>query len=265
MSDPEATANLESELAGTMFAGKLHYYKETASTNDLALEAAAAGAPEGTVFYADQQTAGRGRGSHSWSSDAGTSLLLSIVLRPAIAPLEALQLSLMAGIAAHAAVKSITSLNADLRWPNDLLMEGKKFCGILAEQSSEGSKLRHAVIGIGMNVNQAVFPPELAQLATSLRMVAGGRQWPREPLLAALLRALQSEYRLLLDEIAGAAPPRLFDRVAACSSYIRGKRVSVEEGGGYTGTTAGLDPRGFLLVETAAGRRTVVSGGVREI
>src|SRR5262249_54520945 len=112
-------------------------------------------------------------------------------------------------------VHNATGLVPDLRWPNDLLLGGKKFCGILAEQASERGAVRHAVIGIGVNVNQAAFPAELASIATSLR-IAVGKEWPREELLAALLRSLDSEYRLLRKELAGEAAPRLFDRVAAC-------------------------------------------------
>jgi len=154
----------------------------------------------------------------------------------------------------------------DIRWPNDLLLEGKKCGGILVETAVEPdrvSMLRYAVIGIGVNVNHASFPEELAVLATSLR-IATGQEQSRDALLVALLRALDQELAVLEDPTA-AEESALLERFAAASSWVSGKRVNVPEQGGYTGVTAGLDTHGFLLVDGDDGvRRTVLSGGVRE-
>lgn len=153
----------------------------------------------------------------------------------------------------------------DIRWPNDLLLNGRKCGGILVETAVEGEMLRYAVIGVGINVNHAEFPVELEALATSLRRESGA-EVSREALLAALLRSLDREIGLLLREYGGEmVGPGLLTRFAAASSWVRGKQVRVDEGGGYTGVTSGLDERGFLLVHGDDGAmRTVLSGGVRE-
>src|SRR5262249_7168536 len=150
-----------------------------------------------------QQTQGRGRGGHSWHSEPHSSLLFSFIVRPQIQAADALWLSLMAGVAVSDAVRRHTGLRPDLRWPNDLLMNTKKFCGILTELSTDGPAVRHAVIGIGVNVNQAAFPQDLASVGTSLR-IESAKQWCRTELLATLLKALHTEYNSLIAELAQA-------------------------------------------------------------
>jgi len=255
---------MDAALRGSRFEGKLHFFPEIGSTNTHAMQQAEAGAPDGSVYFADEQSAGRGRGAHAWESPPGSGLYVSILLRPRIAPADILWLSLAAGLAVRDAVRKVTSLEADLRWPNDLLFGRKKFCGILTELNAEVTRVRHAVIGIGINVHQESFPDELRAIATSLH-VETGRAWPRQELLIALLQSLDCEVAALTaarDPLASARGMR--QRLEAASTWIRGKRVRVEEGEGYAGTTDGLDPRGFLLVRTAEGLRTVYSGGVRE-
>jgi BirA family biotin operon repressor/biotin-[acetyl-CoA-carboxylase] ligase len=263
--DPFDLAALDRALAGTPFAGNLRFFPTIHSTNTLAMREADGGAPEGLVCFADEQTAGRGRGAHSWESPPGSGLYVSILLRPKIAPADVLWLSLAAGLAVREAVQRVTSLEADLRWPNDLLLGPKKFCGILTELNAEVTRVRHLVVGIGVNVHQEQFPEELRAQATSLH-IETGKHWPRQELLAELLKALHCE-ALALEAPGklGAATRSILDRLERASSWIRGKRVRVEEGEGYSGVTAGLDARGFLLVETVDGLRTVLSGGVREL
>jgi BirA family biotin operon repressor/biotin-[acetyl-CoA-carboxylase] ligase len=241
--------------------GPVHHYFRIGSTNAVALQAAAAGAPEGSIFVAEEQTAGRGRAAHTWHSARSDGIYISLLLRPKLAPADVLLLSLATGLAAVAAVEEVTGMRADLRWPNDLLAGDKKFCGILTELNAEATRVRYAVVGIGMNVNHAGFPAELASLATSLRMETG-RPWSRVALTAALLKSLDCEYASLADPGARAALLRRFEEH---SSFARGRRVHVEEDGGYEGVTEGLDGRGFLLVRTASGVRTVLSGGVRAL
>jgi BirA family biotin operon repressor/biotin-[acetyl-CoA-carboxylase] ligase len=178
----------------------------------------------------------------------------------------ALTISLATGLAAQAAIAEVTGLRVDIRWPNDLLVGRRKCGGILVETAvSPGSDgqpamLRYAVIGVGINLNHESFPAEIEAVATSLRRERGERV-SREDLLAALLRRLDVEVGLL-----SANGAELLERFSEASSWVRGKRVRVEEGGGYTGVTAGLDRRGFLLVAGDDGlRRTVLSGGVREL
>ena len=255
---------LEAAMAGTRFAGKLRFFESIHSTNTHAMAQAEAGAPDGMVYVADEQTAGRGRGAHAWSSPPGSGLYVSVLLRPRIAPADALWLSLAAGLAVHDAVQRATSLKADLRWPNDLLFGKQKFCGILSEMNAEVTRIRHMVIGIGINVNQQEFSPELREVATSL-YIETGRQWPRQKLLAALLESLDREVNALTaSERSEEEEASILARLEGTSSWIRGKRVYVEEQNGYSGLTEGLDARGFLLIRTPDGLRTVYSGGVRE-
>src|SRR5580765_4119500 len=193
-SAPYDLGELNTALQNTIFSGKLHHIPETGSTNTLAMQAATAGVEDGTVIFADQQTAGRGRNGHNWHSEPGTAILVSVVLRPKILPAQSLWLSLMAGVGVHDAILRTCGLACDLRWPNDLLIERKKVCGILTEISADAEQLRFAVIGIGINVNQPSFPTEIEALATSLQMETG-KQWSRTELLIALLKSLESEYR----------------------------------------------------------------------
>ncbi len=258
-------AALNDTLTGTPFHGKLRYFPSIASTNTLAMREADKGTPNGTVYFADEQTAGRGRGDHGWHSAPGSGLYVSILLRPRLAPADVLWLSLAAGLAVHDAIRQVTQLEADIRWPNDLLFGAKKFGGILTELNAEVTRVRHAVIGIGINVHQEEFPAELAPIATSLA-IESGRHWPRQELLTALLLAVHREVEALTaaPNVQQAAD-RILDRLTRASSWVRGKRVSVEEDGGYSGTTDGLDTRGFLRVRTTEGMRTVYSGGVRAL
>jgi len=158
VSDPFDLPALDAALRGSPFAGNLHFFPDIPSTNTHAMQQADAGAPDGSVYFADEQTAGRGRAAHAWSSPPGSGLYMSILLRPRIAPADILWLSLAAGLAVRAAIRAVTTLEADLRWPNDLLFGRKKFCGILTELNAEVTRVRHVVVGIGINVHQPAFP-----------------------------------------------------------------------------------------------------------
>lgn len=252
---PEMLAPL---IRGTIFSQHLHHYYNIGSTSTVAMDAARDGAPEGSVFLAEQQSAGRGRGSHPWYSPR-SGIYCSLVLRPALPPAEVLLLALAAGLAVEAAVKELDpALSPDLKWPNDLLLGGKKFCGILAEMIAEPTRVRHVVVGIGVNVNQTMFPSDLEASSTSLRL-ATGKEYSRLALCAALLQSLDREYRSLRNHPYDAILRRFAER----SSTVRGARVRVEENGGYQGMTEGLDARGFLQVRTQQGLRTVLSGTVK--
>ncbi len=250
-------------VKGTIFAKQLHHYYKTGSTNSEAMNGAAEGAPEGSVFLAEEQLAGRGRGAHSWHSAQSEGIYCSVILRPLIPPSDALLLSLAAGLAVGAAISEVTQIAIDLKWPNDLLAGGKKFCGILTEMNAEATRVRYVVVGVGINVNQVKFPAELRPIATSLRLETG-TEWSRVELCAALLKSLDREFRALLEEGA-AARGSVLKRFEENSSSVRGRKVQVEENGGIEGVTEGLDARGFLQVRTADGLRTVLSGTVRII
>lgn len=254
---------LVSALETTPFAGKLVYFPRIHSTNELAMNQADQGAPAGTVYLADEQTAGRGRAGHVWQSAPGSGLYVSVLLRPRLSPADILWLSLAAGLAVRDAISQTASLAADIRWPNDLLLGKRKVCGILTELNAEVTRVRYTVVGIGVNVHHESFSPELAPIATSL-FLETGRSWPRQELLIALLQSLHRE-ALALDENPGQAALKIVSRLEKASSWIRGKQVHVDEAGGYSGITVGLDARGFLQVQTPGRLRTVVSGSVREI
>ena len=252
---------IEPLVRGTIFGGHIHHYYRAGSTNNIALEAAAAGAPEGSVFLAEQQTAGRGRGDHLWHSAESAGIYCSVVLRPKLPPADVLVLSLAAGLAVHEAVtESDATAPAELKWPNDVLIRGKKFCGILTEMSAEATRVRYIVVGIGINVNHERFPAELQESATSLRL-GTGRHWSRVDLCAALLKSLDREYAALIHD-SGAAD-QILRRFEEHAPMARGAHVLVQENGGFEGVTEGLDPRGFLRVRTAQGLRVVYSGTVR--
>jgi BirA family transcriptional regulator, biotin operon repressor / biotin---[acetyl-CoA-carboxylase] ligase len=248
-------------LRGTIFATNIHHFYKIGSTNTAAMAAAAEGSPEGSVFLAEEQTAGRGRGANTWQSPRSTGIYCSAVLRPKLPPSDVLVLSLAAGLAVQSAIQQVDSrVSADLKWPNDVLIDGKKVCGILTEMNAEATRVRYIVVGVGINVNQESFPKELA--ATSLRL-ATGSEWSRVEVAAALLKSLDREYRNLADN--SDARRDILQRFAANSSWVRGKKVRIEENGSaFEGTTEGLDERGFLLVRTPHGLQTVLSGTVRE-
>jgi BirA family biotin operon repressor/biotin-[acetyl-CoA-carboxylase] ligase len=252
---------LQPLVRGTIFSEHIHHYYRAGSTNTIAMEAAAAGASEGSVFLAEQQTAGRGRGNNQWHSAESAGIYCSVIVRPALPPSEVLVLSLAAGLAVRAAVQEIDpKVMPDLKWPNDVLIDGRKFCGILTEMNAEATRVRHIVIGMGINVNQAAFPDDLQETATSLRL-ATGKKWSRVDLCAALLKSLDREYQNLISH--PDAHNDILKRFEEQSSMARGKPVRVEENGGFEGMTEGLDPRGFLQVRTNAGLRIVYSGTVR--
>ena len=255
---------LEAALEGTAFAGRLEHFAEIGSTNTHTMQAGAAGAANGTVIVADAQTGGRGRGGHAWASPAGSGLYVSVLLRPEMAPGDALWLSLAAGVAAQDAVESVAGFAPDLRWPNDLLAGRRKLGGVLTEMHAEATRVRFVVIGVGINVHQRAFPAELAGAATSVAMEAPGVDLSRQRLLIALLRSLDRQVHTLAGSEA-AGQKALLERLEAGSTWVRGKRVVVGEETLFAGVTEGLDGRGFLRVRTEAGElRTVLSGRVRE-
>ncbi len=249
----------EDGLTETVFAGKLHYSAATGSTNSDALTAARNGAPHGSVYFADEQNAGRGRGDHGWHSAAGEGLYVSVLLRPRIAAARLPLIPLAAGLAAAEAIHTAAELTVDLRWPNDLLIGPRKTGGILVEAHSEGSSVSYAVVGIGINVHQRSFAPGLSTAATSLD-IEMGRRVSRQVLLVALLKSLEREILALAE---GSPAERIRTRVEQVSTWVRGKSVEVHGPQACHGVTAGLDEHGFLLVRTDVGTVTVQTGGIR--
>jgi BirA family biotin operon repressor/biotin-[acetyl-CoA-carboxylase] ligase len=211
----------------------------------------AAGCPPGTVVIAEEQTAGQGRHGHSWHSEKGQGLYLSIVLPGESAP----TLTMALGLAVAEAIAAAAGVVCDLRWPNDVMIGNRKAAGILAQLVEPV-----AIAGIGVNVNHTTFPAELAEEATSLR-IESGREQSREQLLIALLPAVDRYVQLLLDR----GPSAILDLFSRRSSYASGKRVTVRQGdSNLQGTTAGLSDAGFLIVRKDDGSDEIIlAGGVR--
>jgi BirA family biotin operon repressor/biotin-[acetyl-CoA-carboxylase] ligase len=251
---------IDTALANTPFAGKLHHFRTIDSTNTYALEQARQGAPHGSFYVADEQTAGRGRSDHTWHSNAGQGLYLSVLVRPDLVTADLVWLPLLAGLAAHRAIQETTALTADLRWPNDLLIGSRKTGGILVEAQAEADRATAAVIGIGINLHQQRFPAGLATEPTSLDLETG-RVTSRQQLLIFLLQALHVELASLHSKPFLQTIP---SRIAVISTWVQGRRVEVHGPQPCTGITDGLDPRGFLRVRTASGIVTITTGGLRD-
>lgn len=233
---------------------QIEWHDTIDSTMRRAAELARGGCTAGTVVAARQQTAGQGRLGRSWDSRPG-GLYFTMVLRPRLEPAQLPLATLALGLAVADILQTFCGVTADLRWPNDVLIGDRKLAGILA-QYQDGALLA----GIGLNVNQRSFPPELARNAISLALETGSEQDP-EFLLQALAASIESHLKIL--ETSGAAAIlRLFE---AASSYCAGRRVTVElPGSEIRGTTAGLTPEGFLAVRRDDGTQfTVTAGGVR--
>jgi BirA family transcriptional regulator, biotin operon repressor / biotin---[acetyl-CoA-carboxylase] ligase len=234
----------------------LHYFK-TDSTNRIAMEMAARDAAHGTVVVAEEQTAGRGRLGRVWYSEKSSGIYVSIILRPTLAPAAAPMLTLMAGLAAHGAIRWVTGLTGDIRWPNDVLINGRKVCGILTEMNAEIDRVYAVVLGIGINANHREMPEELESIATSLR-IETGKPVARGLLLTSLLKELERCYQLFMQEGSEA----IVARWSAASSFAQGKKVRVMTGTGeYQAVTAGLDPRGTLRVRRSDGREELLIAG----
>jgi BirA family biotin operon repressor/biotin-[acetyl-CoA-carboxylase] ligase len=253
---------LSHRLYGTPFARRIYHFFKVDSTNTVAMHLGEEGEPHGAVVLAEEQTAGRGRAGRAWLSEKSAGIHCTVLLRPPIPPAHAPLLTLVAGLAARDAAAEELDNIPDIRWPNDLLVRGRKFSGILTEMHAEPDRVHYAVIGIGINVNQTKMPPELDGIATSLRMETG-KLHSRLELLIRLLRYLDRYYNQFLAE--GAVP--ILRRFAEVSSYSQGKRVRITTATEtFTGTTAGLESSGVLRVARDDGRgiEPVLSGDVAE-
>lgn len=250
------------ELTTASFGRSIEFHEAVDSTNRIALERARGGAPEGAAVVADSQSAGRGRRGRSWFSPPGANLYVSVVLRPRVPPAVVAQIPLVAAAALHRALAArAPELPLRIKWPNDILTErGAKLAGVLCEAAVESAALRHAVVGMGVNVNVRSFPPDLAGTATSLA-IESGREHDRRRLLAAVLNAFEEDYRLWLG--ARSLAPLL--SYLESNSALRGRRVTIRETGGpLAGTAEGIAPGGELLIRDAHGTlHRVTSGEVR--
>lgn len=246
-------------LLATRYMGRRVYsYEVTDSTNRRAREEAERGAPHGSVFFAEEQTSGRGRLGRTWSAPRGAGVWMSVLLRPKLTPADIAQVTLLAGLATCIAIREVTGLPVAIKWPNDIVYEGKKLVGILTEMAAEEDRISALVVGIGVNVNNASFPKELKEKATSL-LLAGGRRVSRKELAARILLRLEEEYERFLQHAADRAfLDRYAQHCATIGSVVRVATGSEE----FIGTAVGINETGALLVETGQGVRPVLSGEV---
>ncbi|HJA93257.1 MAG TPA: biotin--[acetyl-CoA-carboxylase] ligase [Candidatus Eisenbergiella merdipullorum] len=250
----------ESEIASrlhTKWAGRnLIFRPVTGSTNTDAKKAAEEGAPAGTLVVAEQQEAGRGRRGRGWFSPEGSNLYFTLLLRPDCAPDAASMVTLVMALAAAEAVRK-QGLDAGIKWPNDIVVSGKKVCGILTEMSAEPDYIHYVVIGTGMNVNQMDFPEEIARTATSLRKEKGERI-VRAALLADVMERFESAYETFCST---------WDLSGLLAEYERlllnkDSRVRVlDPKGEFEGTARGINAKGELIVERPDGRTEYVYAG----
>ena len=252
----EIKVGLRTSLLGQQIA----YHRELASTQDAAKALAAQGAGEGTTVIAETQAAGRGRVGRGWASPPG-GVYLSIILRPAIKPSEALRFPLIAGVAAAQAIEQLTGLKPGLKWPNDIILEGRKAGGILTEMSAEIDRINFIIIGMGINVNteRTRFPEEIARVATSLREECG-KEVSRVQLVQEILAQLESLYQDF--QVSGFEPIRV--RWKALSNTI-GARVSISSGGKQVdGEAIDIDGDGALILQKADGTlERILAGDVQ--
>jgi len=253
---------LHKRLKGRLFGKRILHFFKTDSTNRVAMELGEAGESEGAVVIAEEQTAGRGRAGRVWHSERGTGLYFTLLLRPRLSPAQAPLLTMLAGIAAHSAITAQTGAEPELKWPNDLLLNGRKIGGILTEMHAEPSQVRFVIIGCGINVNQENFPADISSVATSLRRETG-RSHSRLELLVRLLAEFETDYNRFLRE----GPAVVIERFQKVSTFASGRRVRVDNGvHSYAGVTAGLSPEGLLLVKKYDGQtQAVIAGDVTEV
>jgi BirA family transcriptional regulator, biotin operon repressor / biotin---[acetyl-CoA-carboxylase] ligase len=236
---------------------RIDWFQSVASTMTLAARLAQDGCLSGTIVGADGQVAGIGRHGHTWHSEAEAGLYVSIVLCIPIGTHDLPVVMLALGLATQEAIADAAGLAADLRWPNDVMIEGRKCAGILAQL--EGGAV---VAGIGINVNHTLFPVEIEPLATSLKL-EGKRGVSREDLLVSLVKSIEACCKILTTD----GPAAILKMFARASSYAEGRRVRVEKDGAMIeGVTCGLNPSGFLVIREDDGKEiTILAGGVRPV
>lgn len=242
------------------FGRQVYHLRSVSSTNQIAQDLGRRGYSEGTLVVAEEQTAGRGRWQRFWWSPPETGVWLSLVLRPQLAPYRVPQITLVAGVSCARAIEDYLGLHPGIKWPNDIVYDGRKLCGILVEMEAAAEQVHFLVIGIGINVNQelADFPPDLRDAAVSLGMIAG-RRVERLPLVQRFLDAFEEDYdRYCRDGFAAARQAWLSYQVTL------GKAVRVQAGPEeFTGEACGLDDDGSLLVRLGGGQvRRCIAGEV---
>lgn len=261
---PLELAQVRARLTTAYVGREMVYQARLGSTNDLAQEMARRRAPEGTLVIADEQTAGRGRLGRQWLSPPGTNLLMSLIFYPPLAPAQAQRMTMVCALAVADALQCVAGLRADIKWPNDILLRGKKAAGVLTELGLQGDALAHTVVGIGLNVNLSAsqMPDPLRQTATSVA-IERGEPVSREALLAAILNGVERRYERMRR---GESPVDEWSaRLATLGQWVRVSDMSGDAATAevWEGRAERVDEDGALWLRLDDGtRRRVLAGDV---
>lgn len=252
-------AEIKSLMHTEWVAKEVLYFDTIDSTNTKAQELAEKGYPSGTLVVADKQESGKGRRGRSWVSPSGTGIFMTLMIKPDINPNNASMLTLVAALAVAKAITSVTGEEAMIKWPNDIVINGKKVCGILTEMNAQFDYINHIVVGIGINVHNESFPEEISQMASSLMIEAGGKRFHRAQIIAETMSYFEQYYDTFLKTQDLSALVREYDELLV----NRNKSVRVlDPKEPFDGKAMGITPKGELIVETWASRKLVSSGEV---
>jgi len=236
---------------------KIFYYEEVDSTNTKAKEYAKAGGESGSVFVAECQTKGRGRQGRTWASPRVGNIYASILLRPQIAPENASMLTLVMGYAIALAIEKETKMRAQIKWPNDLVIKGKKICGILTEMNVQKNSIEYVIIGVGINVNMKQIAPEIQEIATSLQLESE-QEIDTNKMLSGILQEFHQQYTIFLQtEDVSNIRKQYNERLVNIGREI----LIIAKGGEYQARTEGINDKGELIIEKQDGTRENISSG----
>lgn len=252
-------AEIKSLMHTEWVAREVLYFDTIDSTNTKAQELAEKGYPSGTLVVADKQESGKGRRGRSWVSPSGTGIFMTLMIKPDINPNNASMLTLVAALAVAKAITSVTGEEALIKWPNDIVVNGKKVCGILTEMNAQFDYINHIVVGIGINVHNESFPEEISQMASSLMIEAGGKRFHRAQIIAETMSYFEQYYDTFLKTQDLSALVREYDELLV----NRNKSVRVlDPKEPFDGKAMGITPKGELIVDTWESRKLVSSGEV---
>ena len=252
-------AEIKSLMHTDWVAKEVLYFDTIDSTNTKAQELAEKGYQSGTLVVADKQESGKGRRGRSWVSPSGTGIFMTLMIKPDINPNNASMLTLVAALAVAKAITSVTGEEALIKWPNDIVVNGKKVCGILTEMNAQFDYINHIVVGIGINVHNESFPEEISQMASSLMIEAGGKRFHRAQIIAETMSYFEQYYDTFLKTQDLSALVREYDELLV----NRNKSVRVlDPKEPFDGKAMGITPKGELIVDTWESRKLVSSGEV---
>ncbi len=252
-------AEIKSLMHTEWVAKEVLYFDTIDSTNTKAQELAEKGYPSGTLVVADKQESGKGRRGRSWVSPSGTGIFMTLMIKPDINPNNASMLTLVAALAVAKAITSVTGEEALIKWPNDIVVNSKKVCGILTEMNAQFDYINHIVVGIGINVHNESFPEEISQMASSLMIEAGGKRFHRAQIIAETMSYFEQYYDTFLKTQDLSALVREYDELLV----NRNKSVRVlDPKEPFDGKAMGITPKGELIVDTWESRKLVSSGEV---